>query len=294
MADLSQKFFNPAKAAQGFDLIDCPDAPKIDVGQWKNFLGSARLKVDHFYASNPHILQNLAPEYPIGCCAYITPRICEIIENSPEICDQIKSQYFHRVYIILNEGEKDSYFQHGLQIGNYFVNAAADAAESPNKVEITPIKKLDFCNIHDFDQALAIAEKYWDFTFYPNLYFPKVAPALPFFGVGKGEIRPKFFSDFLPLFLHDAANGFRGAESYIFSKLSSAPVLSPQTIEQMQQAGEKMLGTPFCPAEIGREQIAKIFVQIRNAQPSRQISNYLQYWRNFFNFPLIFEAQLPK
>ena len=171
-----------------------------------------------FIFFNCHQLSNLISNYPIDCCAFITSKVFEIIQNTPEICREIPTQHCRRVHIILGLDTPKPYFQHALQVGNYLVDPAADAGGGSNKVKITPIQDAHFSNINNFDQALAIAKNYWNFTFYPNLYFPRAAPALPFFGVREGEIRPKFFSDLFASFFARLGKWFFGSAKLYFFK----------------------------------------------------------------------------
>ncbi|MEN9647730.1 MAG: hypothetical protein RLY57_534 [Candidatus Parcubacteria bacterium] len=164
-------------------------------------LHDMRREVDAILRVRSDVQEDLArwgKVYPIGQCA--------VIRNA--MLDKIHEQLvrpFHkgvdRLKVFIDNGgrieafwgiDKEQYFENAILIGTAVVDVANDTVD-PNKDpiefysdhEISPLKI-----INTFEQVARIAEKYWNYDVYPNIYFPELAPVFPLLAIvdaKKGE-----------------------------------------------------------------------------------------------------------
>ncbi len=93
--------------------------------------------------------------------------------------------------------DKDKYFQNAIQVGDSILDVANDTVD-PSKEAVVfyprvaeaPIKRIE-----TFEKFAEVAETYWDYEIYPNIYFPHVAPIYPVIAIEKAKKGPVPFAD---------------------------------------------------------------------------------------------------
>jgi hypothetical protein len=77
--------------------------------------------------------------------------------------------------------DKKMYFQNAIQIGDSILDVANDTVDHTKEpvvfypsVHEAPIKRIE-----NFEEFADVAEKYWEYEAYPNIYLPRFAPLFP-------------------------------------------------------------------------------------------------------------------
>ena len=114
-----------------------------------------------------------------------------------------------KIFVLL----KGRYFQNALQVGNLYVDVANDTVyvDKP-KLEWAPIPEVDYENVDDWSRVAEVGRRYYEARLYPNLLFPFLFPAAPFFAVRSSGRIDLFFAQNL-LFLKDLGSGFSRARA---------------------------------------------------------------------------------
>ncbi len=145
-----------------------------------------------------------AQSYPIGQCAAIRDRGFQRLSLEPEIRALVaQGVVFKRVYIIL----KGLYFQNALQLGNVYLDIANDTVEASKPcLEWMPISEVEYVNLESLETLATVAEKYHRCRVYPNVFFPVLAPVVPFLAV-REEGRLDLLDFTNSVFLKDLGSG---------------------------------------------------------------------------------------
>lgn len=76
--------------------------------------------------------------------------------------------------------QKGAYFQNAIQAGDLWLDLANDTVDpSRRSVEILPLGQAEFEDITSFGHYARVAESYWGYRAFPNLYFPHLAAFFP-------------------------------------------------------------------------------------------------------------------
>ncbi len=154
--------------------------------------------VDEKLKKDPKVLNLLTywkKEYPIGLCAEIRNEMLN------QIFDPANALRYSGIKIIMDfvrEGgmvipfwgvDKDLYFENAILIGDSVLDVANDTVYIyKNPVEFYPsLETSPLKIIQSFDKVAEIAEKYWNYEIYPNIYFPHLAPAFPIIAIVKAH-----------------------------------------------------------------------------------------------------------
>ncbi len=153
-----------------------------------------RTRVDEYF-SNDAKIQKLASEgrpYPIGQCRPIRDQILKriIANRDPSklglvaIAEFVKRGGVVSPFWAIWDGK---YFQNAIQLGTAILDAAyntIDPQEDP-VVFFPSIPESSFERIKSFEQIASIAESYWGYDIYPNVFRPDLAPIFPIMAVAK-------------------------------------------------------------------------------------------------------------
>lgn len=115
--------------------------------------------------------------YPKGFCQLIRDSIFDqLLKTSIFQNFQRQGLIFKKVYVTLD----NSYFQNGIQFGNFFVDVAADTVhDGGEQVVCTPLETLNYQNFHSYHHYCQVSEPYLNVSIYPNVLFPSIFPMLP-------------------------------------------------------------------------------------------------------------------
>jgi len=134
-------------------------------------------------------------KYPIGHCFHITSTLVEYIEKyeiskafSPlNYLDNFikKGGTFKKIWGLYNK----SHFQTAIQIGEWYVDIAADTFEKQNQqVEFCLIKNARFSSFDSIEEYHRILQNEENKTLYFNTLFPALWPYFPFFLKSKNKV----------------------------------------------------------------------------------------------------------
>jgi hypothetical protein len=161
---------------------------------WKNGY-SAELPEDKnqfLQAKNNRIKKKFSnqflSQYPLGQCFHLTSTVVEFIEefelqNENSIFYTVKSfidngGIFKKIWGVYN----NDHFQTAIQIGNWYIDIAADTFEIQEKqVEFCLFNDSKFSPVTSIEQYNSILENTENKKLYLNTIFPNLWPYFPFF-----------------------------------------------------------------------------------------------------------------
>jgi len=126
--------------------------------------------------------------YPLGYCG----------EIRNEVMDQLQGGMLDRghpglqaVKSFVREGgviqpfwgiDSQKYFQNAIQIGDSILDVANDTVDrsKPPIVFYPSVAEAPIKRIEDFGEYASVAESYWNYDVYPNIYLPAFAPIFPY------------------------------------------------------------------------------------------------------------------
>jgi hypothetical protein len=126
--------------------------------------------------------------YPYGFCRVIRDAVFDRIAVDPYFEELRQAGLLLKpVFIFLRE----SYFQNAIQFGDYYIDVANDSVDtSKPPLDWSPIEKLGYENVDSWARFASVARTYLRIELYPNLHFPLIFPAAPFFAIdGEGSIQ---------------------------------------------------------------------------------------------------------
>lgn len=134
-------------------------------------------------------------KYPIGHCFHITSTIVEYIEkheiNKSSSCLSLLAPFileggtFKKIWGM----HKKSHFQTAIQIGEWYVDIAADTFDKQNKqVEFCLIKEAEFAAFTSIEEYHDILQNEENKKLYFNSLFPELWPYFPFLLKSKNKV----------------------------------------------------------------------------------------------------------
>jgi len=119
--------------------------------------------------------------YPFGFCRHIRDAVFDRLLNDRYFQElKEKGILLKPIFIFL----RGSYFQNAIQIGNYYFDVANDTVVTTKpKLDWAPVSELDYENVDSWQRFAHVARKYLTVELYPNLCFPLIFPAAPFFAI---------------------------------------------------------------------------------------------------------------
>ena len=135
--------------------------------------------------------------FPFGACYFITYSVFDYIkieiERNPQLSFFKAFLKEGGVFKIIWGQIRDEFFQTAFQIGEYYVDLANDTVFLTNpKVKITKLQDSDFKNIDTISEYYSIKKIYHKEQIYPNIYYPNLAPFVPFFTVKNGVLKMEY------------------------------------------------------------------------------------------------------
>lgn len=182
--------------------------------------------------SNIYGVMNIK-DYPKGFCQPIRDMIFNHLLKIPLFQNfQRQGLIFKVVYVTLH----DSYFQNGIQLGDFFVDVAADTVHGGGeKVVCTPLSKLNYQNFDSHHKYCEVAEPYLNLRIYPNTLFPEIFPMLPFVAVSAdGTI--KLFKHQEVLLYKDIKNNFKLLQTFLEQSPFAQKEIPSTYVMQIQKA----------------------------------------------------------
>jgi hypothetical protein len=174
-----------------------------------------------------------AAPYPIGYCAVIRDRVFRGMLADPEVRRILDAgARITRVFVIL----KGLYFQNAIQFGNLYIDVANDSVD-PSKpwLEWMDVREVAFENVGDLATLARIAESYHDCRAFPNVFFPLIAPVVPFLGVdAAGRVQLLHFES--GSFLKDLPAGLPRLREWLNGPAREMPPLPVEHAEALRDA----------------------------------------------------------
>ena len=190
-------------------MVDMPQKQRLLTQEWilpakdqiVADISLLRKKIDSNLKRRDDVRNELREQrqgYPIGLCRQIRDEIMNELgkhHDRSSLGMRAIKQFTRNGGVVhpFWATEERKYFQNAIQMGTAILDAAHDTNHpSDDPVVLYPsIEESPFKKIERFEDIAEVAEEYWDFDVYPNVYLPAVAPLYPLLGVDK-EARQKW------------------------------------------------------------------------------------------------------
>lgn len=161
--------------------------------------------------------------YPKGYCLPITIRSFERFVARG--LGAVRSEAFDAVWRFHQAGGvvgrvwgvlREQYFQNAMQFGSLYFDVANDTVDVRKpKIEHMPFATSGFRNVESIADFASIAERYWNCTIHPNLYFLRLVPVAPLIRLDADRERLSVCAFSTSMHRRSVEEGFREAEAFL-------------------------------------------------------------------------------